>query len=940
MNRFFHYAVFLVGLAVVCWVGASYVGHNPLALVITALIGAFYLMGALELHRFHQATNTLSRAVDDLSAPPATLGDWLANLHPSLRNAVRLRIEGERVGLPGPALTPYLAGLLVLLGMLGTFLGMVVTLNGTGLALESATDVQAIRNSLSAPVRGLGLAFGTSVAGVAASAMLGLASALCRRERLLAGQALDTQIATSLRGHSLAHRREESFKLMQQQAHAMPALVDQLQAMVAAIDRQSQSLNERLVASQDSFHQKTEAAYTGLAASVDRSLKDSLADSARIAGETIQPVARVMPELVGQLQTMMAAMERQTQTQNDRLVASQDSFHQKAEAAYSGLAASVDRSLKDSLADSARIAGETIQPVAKVMPELVGQLQTMMAALERQTQSQNDRLVASQDSFHQKAEAAYSGLAASVDRSLKESLTDTARIAGATIQPVVEAAMLGIAREAASLQGGMAQAVERQLEGLTGRFEASTAGVADTWKAALAEHERASGALSSDLRGTLERFAETFEQRSAALVDGVSARLESTVGSVSDTWGSALAQHQRVSEKLSGDSHQAVAAAAATFEQHSAALLRTVGEAHTSLQTELAARDAQRLSAWSQSLEAMAASLQKEWQQAGAHTLSQQQQLSDTLAQAARDVSAQAEAHAKQTVAEVAQLLQAASDAPRAAASLLDTVREAHANLQTELATRDAQRLAAWSGSLETMAASLQKEWQQAGAHSLSQQQQMSETLAQTVRDMSAQAEANAKQTVAEVAQLLQVAAEAPKAAADVIAELRQKLSDGMARDNDMLEERSRILGTLETLLGAVNHASTEQRSAIDALVTASADMMERVGSRFTEKVESETEKMAGIAAQITGGAVEVASLGEAFGFAVQRFGESNDKLVAHLQRIEGALGKSLARSDEQLAYYVAQAREVIDLSIMSQKQIVEDLQQFASRQTAVGSEA
>jgi len=137
-----------------------------------------------------------------------------------------------------------------------------------------------------------------------------------------------------------------------------------------------------------------------------------------------------------------------------------------------------------------------------------------------------------------------------------------------------------------------------------------------------------------------------------------------------------------------------------------------------------------------------------------------------------------------------------------------------------------------------------------------------------------------------------------------------------------------------------VNHASTEQRSAIDALVTASADMMERVGSRFTEKVESETEKMAGIAAQITGGAVEVASLGEAFGFAVQRFGESNDKLVAHLQRIEGALGKSLARSDEQLAYYVAQAREVIDLSIMSQKQIVEDLQQFASRQTAVTSEA
>ena len=61
---------------------------------------------------------------------------------------------------------------------------------------------------------------------------------------------------------------------------------------------------------------------------------------------------------------------------------------------------------------------------------------------------------------------------------------------------------------------------------------------------------------------------------------------------------------------------------------------------------------------------------------------------------------------------------------------------------------------------------------------------------------------------------------------------------------------------------------------------------------------------------------------------------------MAHLQRVDGALGKSMARSDEQLAYYVAQAREVIDLSIMSQKQIVEDLQQIAGRQQAMASEA
>ena len=68
-------------------------------------------------------TTALTKVPDQLT----NLADWLDEVHPSLQNAVRLRIEGERIGLPGPALTPYLVGLLVMLGMLGTFLGMVVT---------------------------------------------------------------------------------------------------------------------------------------------------------------------------------------------------------------------------------------------------------------------------------------------------------------------------------------------------------------------------------------------------------------------------------------------------------------------------------------------------------------------------------------------------------------------------------------------------------------------------------------------------------------------------------------------------------------------------------------------------------------------------------------------------------------------------------------------
>ena len=114
----------------------------------------------------------------------------------------------------------------------------------------------------------------------------------------------------------------------------------------------------------------------------------------------------------------------------------------------------------------------------------------------------------------------------------------------------------------------------------------------------------------------------------------------------------------------------------------------------------------------------------------------------------------------------------------------------------------------------------------------------------------------------------------------------------------------------------------------------AEAELLERVGSQFAAKVDSEAGKLIDIGASVSGSALEVASLGEAFGHAVQLFSESNDKMMAALQRIEGALAKSLTRSDEQLAYYVAQAREIIDLSIMSQKKMVDDLQRVA------GSEA
>ena len=820
MNRKLAVTAYLLGLLAVGWAGFNYIGHSPLALTMTALIGVAYLAGGLELLRFQQATASLGQALENIPDPPDNLADWLGQVHPSLQTAVRLRVEGERAGLPGPAVTPYLVGLLVLLGMLGTFLGMVVTLNGAVLALESTTDLHAIRAALAAPVKGLGVAFGTSVAGVAASAMLGLVSTLCRRQRLQVGQQLDRRIAGPLRGFSLGHQRQEAFKAIHAQAQAMPEVVNALQAMMAQLERHNQQLGERLLAGQEAHYREARGLHAELAASVDASLREGLVQSARMAGEVIRPA--------------------------------------------------------------------------------------------------------------------------------------------------VEATMGDIARETTTLREALTDTVSAQLDGLAGRFERSVTTVSDTWTRALARHEAASDALTSGLDTTLGRFADTFEQRAAALqaelagslasigeetralhtglagrvevqLDGLAERFGHSVTTVTDGWTRALARHERTSETLAHDTRAALTAFVDGFQQGSASLLATVGGTHASLQAttaqalaELGAETRRLHSGLAERVEAQLDGLSGRFGSAVTT-------VADGWTAALARHEATSEALARDTRDALAAFV---ADFRQGSAAQLDALHAAHATLQAELASRDARRLAETTQALDGLAASLHQRWQDAGDAAQARQEQLCRTLDETARALSASTQAEARHTIAEVERLMASAAEAPRAAAEVIGQLRQELSASIARDNSLLEERSRIMETLAGLLDAINHASTEQKGAIDALVSASASLLERVGSRFEARTESESTKLAEAATLIAGGAVEVASLGEAFGLAVEQFGASNQQLTEALGRIEAALAQSLARSDEQLAYYVAQAREIIDLSIMSQRQVVEDLQRLPARQAALSSEA
>jgi len=805
-NKIAFPAVFIAGLAAIVWVAAGYLGAHVLALAVVALIGAGYLLGGIELLRYRRATATLQGAVAAAaSAPPAQLGEWLGRLHPSLRNAARLRIEGERAALPAPALAPYLVGLLVLLGMLGTLLGMTVTLRGTGLALESASDLQSIRAAIAAPVAGLGFAFGTSIAGVAASAMLGLLAALCRRERAQAVQELDAAIAGALRPHTRARQRERAFELQQRQTEAMPALVEQLQAAMAALERHSQAAHARQIEQQNAFHERTEAAYARLAESVERSLKDSIGEGARAAG--------------------------------------------------------------------------------------------------------------------------------------------------AALQPAVDATMAAVARDSAALHARVGEAVQQQLDGLSAGFAAAATAAAGSWTAALADHRSGNEALLRDLRGALDGFAGTFERGAAGLLEQVSARMDGSAERSAQAWDQALSRQSDAHEASAERNRAALDSASAAFERHAAALVKVVEGSHADLQSALESRDRERLSAWTDAFGAMTAALGERWEQSEARSAERQQDICETLARTSQDMSGHAEAQARDTIAEISRLVDAASEAPKAAAGvvagfqahaaeLVRIVQESQAQLQSALDSRERERLEAWTGAFGAMTAELGQRWQQAGDSAASRQQDVCDTLARTAQEVSERTQAQARDTIAEISRLVDAASEAPKAAAEVVAELRQKLSDSMVRDTAMLEERNRLLATLETLLDAVNHASGEQRAAVDALVASSADLLERAGARLSERIETDTGKLDSAAAQLSAGAADVAGLGEAFAAVVQQFGETHERLAERLHGVEAALDKSLARSDEQLAYYVAQAREVVDLSVLSQKQIIEELQRVSDGRSDERTEA
>ncbi|MDH4466086.1 MAG: DUF802 domain-containing protein [Acidovorax sp.] len=799
--------VFAVGLAVVGWVAWGFVGISPLALAMTAVIAGVYVLGAVELMQFRAASRSLAGALSALPDSAAGLEAWSQGLHASVRSPVLRRIDGERAALPGPALTPYLVGLLVMLGMLGTFLGMVVTFKGAVVALEASTQLESIRAALAAPIKGLGLSFGTSVAGVAASAMLGLMSALARRERLAAVRLLDSHIAKALRPFSGAQRRDAMLDALQAQAGALPLIAERLEALASGIERRHEQLDAQLLARSDAFHRDAASAYTALAAAVGASLQDNLKAGAVAAGDIVRPV--------------------------------------------------------------------------------------------------------------------------------------------------VERAMLALTEQAAQSHARLDAATETHLRTLGAQWEAATREVSATWTGALRTHEQTHGAMLSQLDHALQTVTRSFMQRSDALLATVhevtvqSAQaqaaadeqrlarwgeaLNAMTGSVAVQWehaGAQAAQQQRdVAQALQAAARQldtALQTTAHGFDARTAAMLRALQDSTEHARQGQAQADRERLEQWNASMAGMAATLAEQWQRAAVETVQQQQAVGQALADTADRISQRVDQQLEHTLGGAARLLEQSE-------ALVQARTEAEAGWLQAQGQRMDSLAAIWQGEL----AALRDQEAERGQAAVERLDALQAAVAVHLQNLGAALEAP-------LTRLLQTASEVPQAAAGVITQLREEMSRLSVRDTQALAERTAMTGQLGQLLEAVGQAADRQGAAIESMVGSAAQVLEQATAQFAAVLDAQTAKADGAAAHVAASAVELSSLGESFAHGVALFTDSNDRLMQGLGRIESALGQSMARSDEQLAYYVAQAREVIDLSMTSQQAIVEDLRRLhaAQARTAAVAEA
>jgi hypothetical protein len=500
-------AALLVGRAAL-----AYRGVDPLALGVVLLIGVGLAAGVLEgVLRAGRAERLLreARALPD----PAT-AEAIERASPPLRNFLHARIAGAPALVTTAPFTPYLLGMLVMIGLLGTFLGLFETLRGAREALSASGDVAALRAGLAAPMTGLSRAFGTSAAGVSASAMLGLGAVFVRRAEGRLAAVLGHYATTTLAPLTVAGRQLAALTALAKHGEALPAAAVALTEATVLIERLTASLSAAQERSHAALAHAQREAGAEAASAIRSTAGEIRADLDRgiaRAAEAVQAVAEpLLAQTVAKLGEvtrnavvdLTSRLDQDSEARRERDVEHLDGLGALAREATADLAsgaaaafaaASSDLSSREEARSTALHA--KLADVARATDQLAAAQKAQGAARMLADDARVERLAAAEDARAVK-------LSASEDARVEALGAALSRAVGAIEQAETRADTreAARAREAVSRMEALAAVFAAQLETVSGRL--------------------------ADPLGRAAQAAEASVQTAAKLVEGARTQLE------------------------------------------------------------------------------------------------------------------------------------------------------------------------------------------------------------------------------------------------------------------------------------------------------------------------------------------------------------------------------------------------------------------------------
>lgn len=375
----------LIGAGIIGRMVFIYAGNDWVATFVTLLIALGYGFGLVELHRFMASLGEWRHACSTIAASEEQTELALNAAPQAVAHYLRVRLSGQFAFLPKLSLTPFLVGLMVMLGLLGTFLGLVETLQGARDALTGSTELEAVRMGLAAPIQGLSRAFGTSVAGVSASALLGFLMVSVRRQSSALQQDLDQLLAGRLSPLSLIGRQTLALD-------ALTLHIESLPTTTQALGEVGKNLGDLTLTLQDiqaETANHTKSALTQCAHDVRESLTQAVGDAVTQAASTIAPVVgealeHARTSAQSQFETWNAHLSSSERTRSKVLSENLGTLLKKHTSDFQDSMAVILREAEVSTAERTQAVESLLRGTRETMEKISGESQRQFVLLDEQ----------------------------------------------------------------------------------------------------------------------------------------------------------------------------------------------------------------------------------------------------------------------------------------------------------------------------------------------------------------------------------------------------------------------------------------------------------------------------------------------------------------------------------------------------------------------------